>query len=142
MERYVMAIDDDQDDIFFVERSLHELGVKVYSFTSPVAPLALLATGLQRPPSHIFVDLNMPRIDGADVVRKIREIKELDDTVVVVWSTDMTDRSKKYLGALGADFALEKPSNIWDYKPILTHLFEDSTLQAVNMKRHGNRHYS
>jgi CheY-like chemotaxis protein len=124
MENYVVLMDDDPDELFFVERALADLGVRHYSFKSPLDGLALLSSGLQESPTHIFLDLNMPGLNGEDVLKKIRKIAAFNDTTVVIWSSAIDEKSKQSLAASGANLVIVKPASIPDYKEILVNIFD------------------
>lgn len=70
-------------------------------------------------PQLVLLDIGMPRMDGYETVRAMRERSELNDTCVVAltgWGTkEDVDRSK----AVGFDFHLTKPVNMEDLERFL-----------------------
>lgn len=57
----------------------------------------------------ILTDINMPRMNGEEFVRKLSESGLLKTVPVVVVSTDATDARREHLTALGARGYLTKP---------------------------------
>lgn len=85
-------------------RSVEE-GLQVHAFASPVEALARMTTDL--PPDLVVTDYNMPEMDGATLIAKIRANESLADVPVVV-VTVYEDREFCYraLEAGATDFLL------------------------------------
>jgi len=102
-----MIIDDDKDITNLFKMFLECNGYNVDAYTNPVE-------GIQnfRRNSHdlIILDLKMPKMNGMTLYRKI---KEIDDTVVVCFST----ADKNYIQELQKDILDVEKTVI--YKPIL-----------------------
>ncbi len=62
-------------------------------------------------PDMIFMDINMPVMDGTETIRKLREIPELKHTPVVALTAEDTDNSGQFLLDLGFDYLVGKPFN-------------------------------
>jgi len=60
------------------------------------------------PPDLILLDLNMPRVDGRDLLRQLRTTHALKDVPVVVLSTSEKDDDKVYAARAGAAAYLSK----------------------------------
>ena len=57
----------------------------------------------------LFTDLNMAEMGGADLLRHVKERRELDRLLRVVVSTDGTTERRMELSALGVRCCIEKP---------------------------------
>jgi len=57
----------------------------------------------------IVTDLNMPRMDGYEMIRKIREDRDLSGTPIIVVSADTDPTTPKRVEQLGVDAFLPKP---------------------------------
>lgn len=57
----------------------------------------------------LFTDLNMPEMGGAELLRHIKERRDLDRLLRVVVSTDGTTERRMELSALGVRCCIEKP---------------------------------
>lgn len=91
-----MLVDDDQHDNFFHERVIRKAGVaeKVVQWTKPEEALKYLEapdTEDHLVPDLIFLDLNMPRIDGWTFIDSYKDIENssLKDTKVVILTTSL-----------------------------------------------------
>lgn len=59
--------------------------------------------------SAVLTDINMPRMDGEELVRQIRERRLLSEVPVIVISTDATHTRKDQMLAIGAQGYVTKP---------------------------------
>lgn len=57
----------------------------------------------------LFTDLNMPEMGGAELLRHVKERRDLDRLLRVVVSTDGTTERRMELSALGVRCCIEKP---------------------------------
>lgn len=84
----IFHIDDDQDDIDFFAATVEQLSkaVNCFSFTEATIALQELIKGTILPDA-IFLDLNMPRMNGQEFLLKLKDIALLKDISVVILST-------------------------------------------------------
>ena len=111
---YILLVEDDPDEITVALRALDRMGLEVPVAVARDGLEALEALGIEadggpvKRPHVVFLDLKMPRIDGFEVLRQIRENPATADVpVVVVSSSDRwQDIERSY--ALGANSFLLK----------------------------------
>lgn len=104
MQETVLVIDDDEKIISLIRRSLAFAGYRVHTAADGMAGLDQLLTDT---PDLIILDVMMPKLDGWEVVRRIREAG-LDVPVLMLTAKDeVADRVKGL--DLGADDYLVKP---------------------------------
>jgi CheY-like chemotaxis protein len=84
-------------------------------------------------PDLILLDLNMPRVDGRDLLRQLRSTHALKDIPVVVLSTSEKDDDKVYAARVGAAAYLSKSVGFDALSKMLSELTELPALQ--NPKR-------
>jgi CheY-like chemotaxis protein len=110
-----LLIDDDQD-----ERDIFNFAVE--DLTSPVRCLRAasgseaidkLKNG-QFIPDIIFLDMYMPRMDGAECLSRLRRLAIVRKVPIIVYSTGLSESHREQMRLLGADGFLEKTSNIPD----------------------------
>lgn len=108
-----LIVDDDADDIDFFCEAVHEI------FTDAVCSVARdgeEALGLLRQksgplPDFIFLDMNMPRMDGKACLAELKKDDGLKHIPVVIYSTSSHPRDKTETLALGADYYLVKATS-------------------------------
>jgi two-component system, chemotaxis family, response regulator Rcp1 len=63
-------------------------------------------------PDLVVLDLNLPKSDGSDILRAIRETSDLRDVPVVVLTSSDSPRDRAAAQRLGADGYITKPSDL------------------------------
>ena len=84
-----MLIDDDEDDrdIFFQALMEVSQSIKFECFENGLDAFKKLNNSDAILPDLIFMDLNMPGMNGFECLKKIREIVPLKKTPVIIYST-------------------------------------------------------
>jgi CheY-like chemotaxis protein len=103
----ILVIDDDPDHLRYVVTLLERAGYRVAGFSDPEGALDEIN---QLSPSLIVTDIFMPRIDGFEVLRRVKERTPL--TPVVAMSGKSCGHGNLYLESirmLGATTAFAKP---------------------------------
>jgi|SRR6185369_10900962 len=75
-------------------------------------------------PDIIFLDWNLPPLDGGDVLAEIRNSPELKDIPVLVLTTSDLDATKREAYNKGADFFITKPMNLDKFSASLKYVLE------------------
>ena len=108
-----LLIDDDQDDQEIFQMALEKTGLSVHcSFASdPVEALQSLSN-TSYIPAFIFIDMNMPKMNGMDCLKTIRLRKHLKSSKIIMYSTSADQIITKKCKELGADEFLAKISSL------------------------------
>ncbi len=116
----ILLIEDDADDQFFFMDALGLVASGLQCQIAHDGVEALRHLDTFELPSLIFLDLNMPRMNGYECLSRIRESAAKDVPVVVI-STSTNPRDKKRVKELGASIFLEKSG---DHKKLRGQLAE------------------
>jgi CheY-like chemotaxis protein len=81
-------------------------------------------TSTELTPDLIVLDLNLPKSDGSDVLRRIREKPDLQAVPVVVLSSSDSHRDRQFAEKLGADSYITKPSDLDGFLSLGKTLFD------------------
>ena len=99
----ITLVDDDENIVTSVSLALESLGHQVKSFYDGASGLAALESD---PPDLAIVDVKMPRMDGMELLRRLRQTSDLP--VIILTSKD--EEIDEILGFnLGADDYIHKP---------------------------------
>lgn len=82
-ELKILVIDDDQDTLNLLRLSLEPAGFRVLRTTKPEEGLAL---ALREQPDMLILDLMMPKLDGLELLRRVRRHPKLEKVPVIVVS--------------------------------------------------------
>lgn len=116
-----LLVDDDADDCDFFREAVREIDDTLNFYTAENGEDALvkLRNGLQKRPDFIFLDLNMPRMDGKHCLAELKKDPNLRDIPVIIYTTSSAPEDIKETHLLGASYFLTKPS---DYQKLLKDL--------------------
>jgi CheY-like chemotaxis protein len=119
-----LLIDDDLEELEIFRFALDELSTPsvCYSARTGKEALKFLLTNKQHP-DFIFLDMNMPRMDGKQCLAAIKKLETACRIPVILYSSTFIDHQKKDLLSLGATGFLTKTSSIPDLAAKLSRLF-------------------
>ncbi len=118
MNKLLYYIDNDSDDLTTFLYAAKSLDVEVRLFKNGEQVLDQLKQSEEKP-CAIFVDLNMPRIDGFEVISRIVGDHELAPVPLIAFSTANDDVSIQRAANAGATCYIAKPNTIARLKKIL-----------------------
>ncbi len=115
---FILIAEDDADDRFllnaaFQENGFHdklhfvENGVELLDFLDGISGGALAG----RLPSFILLDLNMPKKDGREALKEIKQNDFLKKIPVIIFSTTNNEQEMKRCYELGANSYITKPNS-------------------------------
>lgn len=112
---YILIAEDDADDRFLLETAFDECGFKdkIVFVQNGVELMDHLVNAVhkngKRFPAFIMLDLNMPKKDGREVLKEIKDNTELKKIPVVVFTTTRNENDIKRCYELGANSYVVKP---------------------------------
>ncbi|TWF44143.1 CheY-like chemotaxis protein [Chitinophaga polysaccharea] len=120
----VLLIDDDIDDRMIFGEVLKELAPDINYHEAINGEDALTKLGRDFTPDLIFLDLNMPRINGKQFLAEIRQIDHLKHIPVIIYTTSSHDSDKKETRQLGASYFLTKPNSLHELTHTLSRILQ------------------
>lgn len=106
MERKILVVDDERPIVDILKFNLEKEGFTVLTADNG---LSALECALTQSPDLILLDIMLPKMDGFDVCRKIRE--KLNVPIIMITARD--EEVDKVLGLeLGADDYITKPFSV------------------------------
>ena len=113
----ILYADDDAEDreIFF--EAIQEINPVIKVLLSKDGQDALEILGvLKQTPDFIFLDINMPRVNGMECLIRLKSDERLKTVPVIIHSTTMDSQEEKKLILLGADEFISKPNSFEELK--------------------------
>ena len=133
-QMYIVLADDDEDDRLFFTDAFDEL--KINTIVNTVNNGKELLNFLNHPdtvlPNIVFLDLNMPILNGIDCLKQIKLNEKYKDIAIAIYSTSSSDQDVEDTFVLGANIYIKKPSNFDDLKKILSDVI------TINWQYHTN----
>src|SRR4051812_49366309 len=93
--RQCLIIDDDPDDqeIFLICVDQIKSDVHCIANSDSVDAITKLSSDGAYTPDYIFVDMNMPKMNGIECLKKLRSIARLNNTQIYMYSTTADGRA-------------------------------------------------
>jgi CheY-like chemotaxis protein len=106
--RSVLIVEDSENSAAMLEIAFSEIPeVSVLMAPSAVEALRILDHG--GGVHAIVTDLNMPRMDGYELIRRVRQDRKLSGTPIIVISGDTDPTTPARIAALGVNAFFSKP---------------------------------
>jgi CheY-like chemotaxis protein len=114
----ILLVEDDPNDVELTLRALqkHNLGGKVFVVKDGAEALEFIfATGafaqrnIENRPKVVLLDLKLPKIDGIEVLRKIKADARTRNTPVVMLTSSQEERDVLATYTLGVNSYIVKP---------------------------------
>ena len=102
----VLVVDDEPDIVEILAYNLEKEG---YEVASAQDGISAVKTAAKFKPDLILLDIMMPRQDGVETCRQIREIPELTNTFVLFLTARSEEYSEVAAFEVGADDYINKP---------------------------------
>lgn len=120
----LLLADDDEDDCSFFKEALDELSLPVSLVTvNDGVQLMdyLAANGSNNLPDLLFLDLNMPRKNGHECLKEIKEIDLLKNLPIIIFSTSLDIEIVDLMYAKGATYYIRKPGEFSKLKAVINN---------------------
>jgi CheY-like chemotaxis protein len=100
----VLAVDDDMDDLELFEDALKHIdsSITLIKAANGEEALEFLTRGTIVHPDLIFLDINMPKVDGRECLKYLKSDKYLKRIPVIMHSTSVSSSDEEAFGRLGA----------------------------------------
>ncbi len=121
-----LIIDDDQDDqeIFLICLKKIDETIDGYAVNDGIKALSLLTSNQGYIPDYIFLDVNMPKMNGISCLKELRKIEKLKDTKILMYSTTSETKVLNESREYGANGFIVKPMRTSELKEKLYSIFE------------------
>ena len=116
----VLLVEDNPADANLVEEALLEAGLDcelqvVADGSKAVEVIALIESGRAPVPDLVMLDLNLPRIGGHEVLRRLRMVPSCQNVKVLVVTSSDAPMDRKRVMELGATDYFRKPSSLQEF---------------------------
>lgn len=116
LNKYCILIDDDEDDQLIFESVInkHYTDFDLLCYDSAQEGIKSISNIEKSNLSAIFLDLNMPRVNGIECLKTLRKDPKLNRTPIVIYSTSNNPQDVNEALLNKADAFITKPSKITD----------------------------
>ncbi len=137
---HIILADDDEGDRAIFKEALEGLEIEtiVHTVNNGMELMAYLTQENAPLPHLIFIDLNMPRKNGLECLKEIRNNEKLKDTFIAIYSTSGSEKDMEDTFINGANIYITKPNDFNVLKQLLkkavaaTHLYHRNSFNRKN----------
>lgn len=125
-ERYILLVDDDPDEHLLFQDALKELrgAPKLVYARDGQQLMQFLNDAKAELPVVIFLDLNMPRMNGFECLQEIRKSSKLNRIPIVIFSTTSQSQAIDKVYEQGANYYIRKPNTFAMLKEVIERMLE------------------
>jgi chemotaxis family two-component system response regulator Rcp1 len=119
--RQVLIVEDNQSDAYLIQRAIEgtKLPIDFHVVRDGQRAVQFFDQADADPakpcPDIVILDINLPRIQGADVLKHMRSLSRCAQVHVIVVSTSVSERERELVKDLGADGYFRKPSEFDEF---------------------------
>ena len=138
--QHILLADDDIDDCNFFRDALETLplSTKLTTVHDGVQLMEYLLKNPVQLPNVLFLDINMPRMNGFECLAEIRKNVQLRDLPVVMLSTCKSQDQINIVFKSGAHIYVRKPDNFDQLARVIQNALP---LAAENIASNGKLNY-
>ncbi|MGZ3899534.1 MAG: response regulator [Bacteroidia bacterium] len=130
--RTLMIIDDDRDDIYFFLKAVKKLPEEFDCIAAENGVKALEKLNSENElPDFIFLDLNMPCMDGLSCINELKKSNKFKHIPVIIYSTSSSGSEKQALKNSGAAYYLSKPLDVMMLPGLIQEAIEAAETQVA-----------
>lgn len=124
MQIHALVVDDSKIMRKLVMRSLTESRLAMFTFCEAGDGVEALSVFESQEVGMVFVDWNMPNMNGIDFVRKARQVQKRHVPIVMVTTESTMGKVEEALDQAGADCFIVKPFTVEGLQSKLQSLIE------------------
>lgn len=126
-EKIILLVEDSENDVLLTERAFRKAGIanRVVMARNGAVALELLLGGPGQPPlapTVVLLDLKLPKVDGLEVLRRMRNDARTRTIPVVVLTTSREEQDVVQSYQLGANSYVRKPVDFASFADAIAQL--------------------
>jgi CheY-like chemotaxis protein len=131
----ILYIDDDLDDAYIMKEALQYLdkSIECITFDKCVEAIDYLLK-VHTLPDYIFLDINMPQMNGKECLIRIKEEQRLKHIPIVMCSTAFQTKEMKSYFDLGVHDFIVKPNNLETFYTNLSSILQPRAIKEQQKK--------
>ncbi len=123
-KKRVIVADDDEDDCMLLHSAFKEtrIALNIEFVNDGIELMKLLLEEGAREVSFVLLDLNMPRKDGREVLKEIKQNPTLKKIPIIIFTTANSETEIRKCYEFGANTYIVKPDGFDELKKVVANL--------------------
>ena len=105
-KKKILFVDDEESILGITEEYFQQMGYQVMTAKNGFEAIQILE---KETIDCCFTDINMPKMDGLTLTRKVKESENFGSLPVIVFSSIMAEDIRRKAQSIGADAQITKP---------------------------------
>lgn len=133
----ILIVDDDEDnrDLFCEAVRQLDSSIECTRAKDGEEALEILKSGKVYKPDFIFLDLNMPRVNGGQFLIEFNKSKEFRHIPVIIYTTSKRKEDQEDTKKLGAVHFITKPNKLSDLYKAISFVLERNWESGIKIRR-------
>jgi CheY-like chemotaxis protein len=127
----IMLIDDDPDDQVFFQDAVQTIGSNLFCELASTGQEAISKLEMPPLPDYIFMDLNMPMMNGFDCLVYLKNQQNYRNIPVIIFTTSKNLNDISRTQQLGAKWYMTKPDDFNVLCKKLEKIFHSESLNGM-----------
>jgi len=128
----ILLVEDSPMEVMKVRRAMDTLGLTHELIVAQNGEEALeILNGLATIPNLILIDLNMPKMNGFELLSILKEIESLQNIPIVILTSSDSEQDIKNCYEKGITGFITKPTKYTDYVKKMKDLFEYCNVMEI-----------
>jgi len=125
--KHIFLVDDDEDDQLFFLEALQKVDNSIkFTYAENGKKALSKLSELVQLPDIIFMDINMPELNGFECLKELKKCARLRTVPVVMLSTSVSLHDMNQSKELGAEMFYTKPSSYSKLRDLLQKIISQS----------------
>lgn len=123
--KFIFIGEDDLDDVDLLREAFNSIDNSfelLFFYSGSHIIESLQALPEDKLPCIIVLDYNMPELNGAEILKRLKGIERFNPVPKVIWSTSGSVIYRKMCLELGANDYVTKPSSLHEFSQIARHI--------------------
>ena len=123
----IFVIEDNPDDIFLIKLAIKKANINsnisvVNNGEEGINYLTRITNEKEKLPDLILLDINLPKVTGLEVLKKIKSNKSIKSIPTVVFTSSDSPSDMNFCYRNGADYYIRKPNNINSFTETMIYI--------------------
>ena len=129
----ILYVDDDVDDLFLISEAFEKFtdDLTVVHAENGVEGLKTLEKMEENLPCLVIIDINMPIMDGKEMIVKLRTHSQFKNLPVIMFSTSGSEKDKQFAEDNDAEF-ISKPASYTELKSLVRQFVNKCRFDVKN----------